>query len=659
MPVVNYLRAVTAFEKGELERAKTALLEVLQVDPGHLDSLMLLGSVHVTSEDYAAAEGPLNKVVASAPEHLPARKLLAVVHLMLRRPERAIDTLLPVLEEAAEDVQLQALLGSAYMSKGKYITGMEYLERATARAPDAAAIRAQLALSHLLTGSTGRAITELERVVNLDPGLLRADILLVISHLGQNQYDKALEVASTLTGKQPDNPIAWNLMGGVYEGLGDLRSSRQHYEKALEIDPAFSASALNLARLDLDTGDTKSARRRHEAILAITPHEPKALVGLANVANQEGHAQEVLSLLERARDYNRGAVQPRLMLTEAYQQQGRRHDALAVAEEAYELDPQNPAVIQTLATAQLSIGNPETAVAILLSLVDLFPQTTAAHYQLGIAQSRVGATEKARLSFERALSLNGDHLGSKLALGQLALQSADIETAVAMHKRIEREHPGEPEEGALRGDTLMTRGKFNEAASAYAETLANFPRSALVIALFQAYWRAGEEQQAEHTLGEWLERHPTDSAVRVIAAEVAQRQGRDDIAVARYEQVLSQNEYNLTALNNLAWLLQKKDLPRALELAKRAYEQAPGKAGILDTYGWLLVQSGRANQGLVMLDRAVELAPEALVNRYHRAVELTQTGSPVEARQDLMQVLESDQAFEDRAAAKRLLETLP
>ncbi len=47
-----------------------------------------------------------------------------------------------------------------------------------------------------------------------------------------------------------------------------------------------------------------------------------------------------------------------------------------------------------------------------------------------------------------------------------------------------------------------------------------------------------------------------------------------------------------------------------MDTAKRAYELAPTLAGVVDTYGWILVQNNQFENGIQLLEKAAALAPE-------------------------------------------------
>ena len=114
----------------------------------------------------------------------------------------------------------------------------------------------------------------------------------------------------------------------------------------------------------------------------------------------------------------------------------------------------------------------------------------------------------------------------------------------------------------------------------------------------------------------------------------------------------------MLALNNLAWLYFEDGDSRAIDLAQRAYERAPERAEIIDTYGWLLIKNGSVEQGLTLLEKAAKRAPENGDIRYHLAAGLAQAGEKSRARRELTAALDSGKPFSEKAAAQALLNEL-
>ena len=114
---------------------------------------------------------------------------------------------------------------------------------------------------------------------------------------------------------------------------------------------------------------------------------------------------------------------------------------------------------------------------------------------------------------------------------------------------------------------------------------------------------------------------------------------------------------NVVALNNLAWIYQQLGDKRARATAQRAYVLL-SNAQTADTLGWILVSEGDKS-GLVMLRQANAEGGAADPRiRYHYAVALKQSGNKDEAVKLLTQVVASEVAFDEKAAAKTLLEEL-
>ena len=63
-----------------------------------------------------------------------------------------------------------------------------------------------------------------------------------------------------------------------------------------------------------------------------------------------------------------------------------------------------------------------------------------------------------------------------------------------------------------------------------------------------------------------------DAVARVTLASDQHQSGSKETAIHAYEKVLETQPGSVLALNNLAWLYYERDDPRALDLAKRAYE---------------------------------------------------------------------------------------
>lgn len=654
-PMLMYLQAVEARQNNDLKKTQEALREVLRVAPRHAPSQLLMGQVHLLRRELDQAKNMLSSYVAQVPGDGTGRKLLAAVLLELDDGQEAIRILEPLEKATPDDAQVLSLMGTAYMKLRQLEKGREYMSRAARSSPEASAIRTQLAIGHLASGDMAQAATELEAVIEQDPEFQRADFLLVLTRLREGDGDAALAVASRLVEKHPDSAEAYNLLGAVHEARRDLEQARASYQRSAEVSTGSRAAALNLARLDMLAGRSDEARSRFEKILADNPSEPAALMGLAKIASDGGDVAGSLELLEQARRDNESAVRPRLVLADYYLRRGQSGEALTIAEEASRQSPNAPAVLLVLGRSQLAATRPQEAERTLSRLASDQPDSPAAHFHLAMAQRANGHTEAAGGSLERVLELQPANHLARAALGQLYVRGERFDDARALADQLAKDLPDAPAASVLRGDAYQAQGRIADAVAAYRAAFGKNQNSALLIKLILAEQRAGMTEEANQRATRWLEEHPEDAAVRSVLAASTHGGGDEATAIREYEKVLETSPRNVVALNNLAWLYHERGDERALDLAKRAYVILPQRGEIADTYGWLLVKSGRVEQGLGIIAKALESAPNNGDIRFHHAAALLRSGDSARAAEELKSLLQEVPTFSEREQAEALL----
>ena len=198
------------------------------------------------------------------------------------------------------------------------------------------------------------------------------------------------------------------------------------------------------------------------------------------------------------------------------------------------------------------------------------------------------------------------------------------------------------------------REEHGKAAKAYAAAYKKAPSAALAGKLYQAHSKDGQPVAAQQALDAWLAKEPGDSAVRSLLANSLQSQNKTTQAIEQYLYILERNPDDVSALNNIAWLYQLEGNADGLKYAERAHTLAPERPEVTDTLGWLLVQNGQTNRGLVLLQEAAVKAPHIPEIRYHVAVALAKAGRRDEARKVLDRLLKSGKGFQGIEDAKKL-----
>ncbi|MCU0937091.1 MAG: tetratricopeptide repeat protein, partial [Gammaproteobacteria bacterium] len=233
-----------------------------------------------------------------------------------------------------------------------------------------------------------------------------------------------------------------------------------------------------------------------------------------------------MELLERARQHNAGALDPRLMLAAYYLDNGPLTRAVEVTEEAVKLAPDNAVALGLQGQAQLSAGRPADAVRTFSALVARGAQSPDLYARLAAAQLATGKRDEARASFARALELSeGKHAGALLGLGRLEVLAGKPEAARERVEQLKRLYPASPSGPTLEGDLLLAARRPGEAVPAFQDALAKGAGTEVALKLAQARRAAGDEAGSLQTMRDWLAQHAEDGAVRLALASAQQAAG--------------------------------------------------------------------------------------------------------------------------------------
>jgi Flp pilus assembly protein TadD len=255
------------------------------------------------------------------------------------------------------------------------------------------------------------------------------------------------------------------------------------------------------------------------------------------------------------------------------------------------------------------------------------------------------------------VDLDPGHVGASTYLAINAVRDGETERALEIARRLRHEPETKAEGLALEGRVQAATGDNEAALEALMAAHRLEPRQQTAVDLA----RLKAQTDAPEPLAElegWVADNPDDlGASRALGILYQQADRRAD-AVRIYHRVLEKAPDDATTLNNLAFLYLDMGDARALETARRAYENRPDDPAITDTLGWVLVNQGEYEKGVKLLRKAVKALPNVPDVGYHLAYGLAKIGAVAEARQVLTETLGSRKAFADQAAAEALLHRL-
>jgi tetratricopeptide (TPR) repeat protein len=135
----------------------------------------------------------------------------------------------------------------------------------------------------------------------------------------------------------------------------------------------------------------------------------------------------------------------------------------------------------------------------------------------------------------------------------------------------------------------------------------------------------------------------SDPVALMMLADIEYRAGNKQKALDGYRRVVALDSRNVTALNNLAFLLAdfSHDADEALKYAQQAKELSPDAPGIDDTLGWTHYQKRNFAAAITYLERAARDRSSARTY-YHLAMAYRGAGDEAKWAEALQRSLEID-----------------
>ncbi|NWG31220.1 MAG: PEP-CTERM system TPR-repeat protein PrsT [Rhodocyclaceae bacterium] len=657
-PLTYYMQGLLAYGKKDLATAKTAVDNLLKLQPDVPQGLQLAGMVAYESRSDLQAQDYLRKALQKAPGLNLARRTLVLSYLRSGQPAKAVETLQPVLHGNDTSPVWLELAGNAYLQNGDAQTAEEYFQRAAKLNPQDKKAQTALALARLRGGHTAEALGDLEEIAAADAGT-SADMALIVASMRARQFDKALEAIANLEKKQPNDPMVHNLRGGALLAKGDIEGAKKSFEKALAINPAYLPAASALAQMDLRAKQPEQAQKRFEAVLAKDPKNVQAMLALAELRARSGaKTVELVELINRAIAAAPNEPAPRLALISAYLRDQNKDKALAAVQEALAAIPDRPELLDIAGRVYQMNGDTNQALTFYGRLANLLPSSPQPYLRMAEIQLAAKNRDGARSSLTKGLSILPDALPLQRALIQLDLDEGKRDAALAKARELQKAQPQQSAGYLFEGDVHAANKDWTQAANAYRAGLKAAATTELAQRLHAALLADGKSGEAKAHADAWLRQHPKDNAFRLYLADSANQRKDYATAAALYRTLLTAEPDNPLLLNNLAWTLGQLKDPKALELAEKANTLAPNQPAILDTLGMLLVERGDGKRGLGLLAQAVELQPQAAMIRLNYAKALLKTGDKTAARQNLEELAKLGESFAAHAEVAELLKRL-
>jgi tetratricopeptide (TPR) repeat protein len=322
-PIAGWFSAALAHQRaGRAADAERVCRQILSVDPGHAQTLHLLGLI----------------------EHHGGRSDDAIEHIRM------------AITRNARDPAFHHNLGNILQTRGQAIEALTCYQRALALAPNSVDTLYNLGnLCHDL-GQQERAIVYFERALRLSPDAaeLHNGLGLVLQDLGR--LEEAAACWRKGLASRPQAVEILDNLAGALAALGQSEEARACYERALALQPNHLESQIGLGAVLREQGRLEQAVACYERALALAPDHPATHNNLGVALVDLGRHGDALAHYEKALALEPDRAETHYNLGVALMGQSRHAEALASYACALALKPDYAQAHLNRAIALLRIG---------------------------------------------------------------------------------------------------------------------------------------------------------------------------------------------------------------------------------------------------------------------------------------------------------------
>ena len=509
----------------------------------------------------------------------------------------------------------------------------------------------------------GKAKSILESLQQSELTSKRAHYLEILDQLRQNKLEEAGNKIADYLKTHQDEADYYNLQALLETLKKDLIAAQKNYDKVLRLDPKNILALLGSAKLALDDNQLDKAHEFATKAISINDKTINAYLMLADIAYKQKNTAEVEKVLLTAKDKAKDDVKEEINVIKGlgkfYGLQKQPEKILGLCEDLISRYPNNTMALDLLAQAQLFNNQKPLAEQSLQKVIALDKQDIGSRLLLARLLSEHPDKDKETLALldETAL-ISPDKPEALIFKTAFLIKQQHYPEALALAHKIDQQFPKLVLGKLLAGDTYLAQKQYEKAHEQYKLAYKSQPNERILLTISDLLIIQKKPSEAIKLLNEALEKAPKNLAIHFKLANIYQQQNDYKQAEIHYDAMLTEQSDNVLALNNLAILYDQQNDPRALDLAKRAYDKAPESAAILDTYGHMLLKQNQANLGLSLIEKAATLAPKQNEIQLHLAEAYVSNNNIAKAIAILEPLVNTDLEFSEKKTAISLLESL-
>ncbi len=359
-------------------------------------------------------------------------------------------------------------------------------------------------------------------------------------------------------------------------------------------------------------GDLKGAIEAFDRAIALDPNFTASHHGRGNVLSELGRYNEAIEAFDRAIALDPNIAPPHHGRGTVLSKLGRYNEAIEAYDRAIALDPNIAPFHHGRGTVLSELGRYNEAIEAYDRAIALDPNIARPHTARGNVLANLGRYNEAIEAFDRAIALDPNiappHRARGNVLSELGRYNEAIEAydrAIALDPNIARPH-------TARGNVLANLGRYNEAIEAFDRAIALDPNDAASHhGRGNVLSELGRYNEAIEAYDRAIALDPNDAASHHGRGNVLANLGRYNEAIEAYDRAIALDP-NITASHHGRGnvLSELGRYNEAIEAYDRAIALDPNYAAPHGGRGIVLYHLGRYKEAIAAYDRALYIAKD-------------------------------------------------
>lgn len=602
-PFLQYIKAMARFEVNDYKAASHFSGLSLASGFNSFSLKLVAGASAFYLKNYEQCNLHIKDVIKYLPSDHSARRMLAISQLQLGLIEDISETLSGFESSSEDSTQFLATLSYELMELGAYEKAKELAKHVTLSSEINAEQNARAGILKLMMNDPS-GVENLELALQQNPELISAELALAFASIKTGDLDRAETIANKWLKQYPNKAGGYNLKATIAFKQNKLAQGQAALEQSLKLEPNNVYALTEMVKLANHQQQLTKATTLTEEAFAAHPFNLKVLAQYFEFhKNEEG-----LQALVKAQQVNEKNIKYGVLLAEALIQLTKYKDASAILE-GYQLNTKTPKrywQLMLIANAKQESGQE------VFSILDKWRKNNPYHIEPVFLLVDYWAAKKlpdrALSVLKRSLKQHPNNLMLHLVKMQVLLNNNRASAARSLLKDLSSFDLNKALKAGIEGRVLVLEKNFSAAVPKLTQQYEAKPSSQNV--MFLAYALEGNKQKQAAI--ELLEHYSLENEInpRVSLSLASMYLSTDENkAIAEYEKLIKIQPNNIVVLNNLSWLYMGKSLfSKALMYAKKAYSLSAEIPNVVDTYGQILLRSGKKVQALVKAEQAYKLS---------------------------------------------------